>query len=320
MNEHDSNKTYRNISINHSLNRYILDVDLALTLGFNLIILTFVFSPLLNGTVARPILSIILILFIPGYSLVAALFPGKDDIGAIERIALSFGLNLAIIPLIGLFLNFTPFGIRLEPIATLITLFIIICVLMANWRRHKLPAVERFSPDMVSILLDVRKSLFTPDENHLNNTLSIITILIILVIILMSAYFLLIPVPGESYTEFYILGTDGKIGNYPVDFSLGDNKSILVNVANHERRTVNYDLVISLNDSTRPIYTDQFTLADNQTWNKSVVLKPDLSGTNLKLMFLLYADRNMNAPYRECHLYVNVTSNNTIAGPARPGL
>ena len=48
-------------------------------------------------------------LFLPGYALIATLFPRKDDLDGIERIALSFGLSIAITPLLGLALNYTPF-------------------------------------------------------------------------------------------------------------------------------------------------------------------------------------------------------------------
>jgi uncharacterized membrane protein len=34
-----------------------------------------------------------MVLFLPGYALIAALFPRKDDLDGIERIALSFGLT-----------------------------------------------------------------------------------------------------------------------------------------------------------------------------------------------------------------------------------
>jgi uncharacterized membrane protein len=59
-------------------------------------------------------------LFLPGYALIATLFPRKGDLDGIERIALSFGLSIAITPLLGLGLNYTPFGIRLTPILIVI--------------------------------------------------------------------------------------------------------------------------------------------------------------------------------------------------------
>ncbi len=74
------------------------------------------------------VLAILLVLFVPGYVLVAALFPGaiiegKPEIDWIERIALSFGLSIAVVPLLGLLLNFTPWGIRFVPIVATIALF-----------------------------------------------------------------------------------------------------------------------------------------------------------------------------------------------------
>ncbi len=49
-------------------------------------------------------------------SFVAGEMDSREGIDGIERVALSFGLSIAIVPLIGLALNFTPWGIRLVPI------------------------------------------------------------------------------------------------------------------------------------------------------------------------------------------------------------
>jgi len=65
------------------------------------------------------------VLFLPGYALIATLYPRKDDLDAIERVALSFGLSIAISPLLGLALNYTPFGIRLTPILIVLSVFTI---------------------------------------------------------------------------------------------------------------------------------------------------------------------------------------------------
>ncbi len=58
----------------------------------------------------RIFLGLLFVLFLPGYIFVAALFPKKADVDSIERVALSFGLSIAIVPLIGLILNYTPLG------------------------------------------------------------------------------------------------------------------------------------------------------------------------------------------------------------------
>jgi len=55
-------------------------------------------------------------LYLPGSMLIEALYPRTEDLDSLERLALSIGLSLAIIPLIGLLLNYTPWGIRLTPI------------------------------------------------------------------------------------------------------------------------------------------------------------------------------------------------------------
>jgi len=71
----------------------------------------------------RYVLGAIFVLCLPGYSFTKALFPTQvpiklstETLDAIERIALSLCMSLALVPIVGLLLNYTPWGIRLTPI------------------------------------------------------------------------------------------------------------------------------------------------------------------------------------------------------------
>lgn len=74
----------------------------------------------------RNMLGIIFLLFLPGYSLIKALIP-NNLINIIERLALSLGFSIVLISIIGLALNYTPWGVRITSISlstlTLIFLF-----------------------------------------------------------------------------------------------------------------------------------------------------------------------------------------------------
>ena len=121
-----------------------LPADLALVIALTLACILFVMVPPLNETPVRVLLGLLLVLFLPGYSLIAALFPKRDDLDGIERIALSFGLSIAVVPLLGLALNYTPFGIRLVPILIVLSMFTISLAVVACVRRCWLPEGERF--------------------------------------------------------------------------------------------------------------------------------------------------------------------------------
>lgn len=117
------------------------DLDLALVILFTILCIPFVLIPPLNEiSPVRIILGLPLVLFLPGYALIAALFPRKDDLDAIERVALSFGLSIAITPLLGLALNYTPFGIRLAPVLIVLSVFTISLAICAYVRRSRITA------------------------------------------------------------------------------------------------------------------------------------------------------------------------------------
>jgi len=118
--------------------------DLALVIFLTLLCIPFVLIPPLNESPVRIILGLPLVLFLPGYALIAALFIRKDDLDGIERIALSFGLSIAISPLLGLGLNYTQFGIRLTPILIVLTVFTIALAIGARVRRSGIPDSNEF--------------------------------------------------------------------------------------------------------------------------------------------------------------------------------
>ncbi len=98
-------------------------------LGFNIIFLggsfsiIFVLNYDLNESFVITLLALPFLLFLPGYLLIYVLFPKKGDLGGIERALLSFGLSLIFTPIIGLLLNYTPFGISLIYMHLVLSIF-----------------------------------------------------------------------------------------------------------------------------------------------------------------------------------------------------
>lgn len=71
----------------------------------------------------RHVLGTIFVLWLPGYTFTKALYPtnpvtgdSEKGLDMVELIAFSIGMSLALVPIVGLLLNYTPWGIRLTPI------------------------------------------------------------------------------------------------------------------------------------------------------------------------------------------------------------
>jgi hypothetical protein len=84
-----------------------------------------------------------LVLFIPGYVTLEALLPKGHEFDRIERFALSVGVSLTLVPLIGLLLNYTPWGITLTPILISLALFTLALSFLALERQYQLSSRTR---------------------------------------------------------------------------------------------------------------------------------------------------------------------------------
>ena len=97
----------------------------------------------------RYVLGSIFVLWLPGYTFIKALFPTKvpiktssESLDTIERVALSSGMSLALVPIVGLLLNYTPWGIRLTPIVLSLLSLTTIFATVAIIREHETTILE----------------------------------------------------------------------------------------------------------------------------------------------------------------------------------
>ncbi|MCZ7399995.1 MAG: DUF1616 domain-containing protein [Candidatus Methanoperedens sp.] len=276
-------------------------LDLKLIIVYLLLATVFLTIPPLDKTIIRTILGIPLVLFIPGYVLIAALFPKKNDLDGIERIALSFGLSIAIVPLLGLGLNFTPWGIRFGPILATLILFSLCLLIIAHSRRLELPGEERFEISLNAAIASVKGEIMG-EKNRTDKILTIVLILSIMVSLFTLVYVIVTPKQGEKFTEFYLLGPKGKAADYPGEVIPGNPINLIVGIVNHEYSDMNYTLKVQIKNNT--FLERKILLPHNETWEKPVSFTINNTGSNLKLEFLLYREGNVT-PYRETHLWVN---------------
>ncbi|MDK2948693.1 Uncharacterized membrane protein [Methanolobus vulcani] len=282
--------------------------DIKLVIALVLLTDIFVLTPFLSDSPIRTALGLPMVLFLPGYALIAALFPGKNDLDGIERIALSFGLSIAVVPLIGLGLNYTPWGIRLVPILVFLTNFTILMSIVAVYRREAL-GLDAFSVPFREMYESVIAEINEKPESRLDRILTIILVISILVSVMTLVYVVVTPKQGEKFTEFYILGPERMADDYKTQLELGESVDVIIGIVNHEYSVVNYSIVIRLNNETieTPPGLNHISLAHNVTWEKPVSFIPAVTGEDMKLQYLLYRDDNMTEPYRDLHLWINVT-------------
>ncbi|MGB2728529.1 MAG: DUF1616 domain-containing protein [Halobacteriota archaeon] len=236
------------------------------------------------------------------YSLIAALFPRKDDLDAIERIALSFGLSIAITPLLGLALNYTPFRIRLSPVLIVLSIFTISLALIAYARKSMVPEEDRFVVDFTAFFKNIEP--FKATDTKIDRILSVILIISIILAISMTVYVVVTPKEGEKFTEFYVLGPNGKADDYPTNLKVGEEGKVIIGIVNHEYANVTYPLEVRLNGEV--IDEKSIDLTHNETWESPFTFRTTKAGEDQKLEFLLYKNREPE-PYRSLHLWVDVT-------------
>jgi uncharacterized membrane protein len=303
-------------------------LDLILVSGWLFLCLIVFYLPFLDSTVVNYVLTIPLVLVIPGYCLIAVLFPKGSDISLLERIALSIGLSIVIIPLIGLGLNFTPWGIRREPVMVSLILFSLVMVSVAFFRRVILPRNERFSMPFSRIRPALFKAFLSKGNTRADQLLNVVIILGIIIVTLTTINVIVNPREGEHFSEFYILGENRTAADYPDQILVGQSYPLYIGIVNHEYRNTTYTVETWMtreeyNTTTNtssvlamdPLDRLSLTLSHNETIEIPYNMSAKKTGYN-RVEFLLFNEsvpgplvndsNRFNATYRDLALWITV--------------
>ncbi len=266
----------------------------------NLLVIALVLATIFLPTSSiRIVLGVPFLIFFPGYAALAGIFPARQSIDGIERIALSFGLSIAIVPLIALALNYTPWGIRLEPILYSVSLFIVTASIVAWLRRRRLPEPDRFT-------LEFRLSLPTLGQGTLNRVLMIAVALAVFGAVATTMYVIVRPGAEEQFTEFYILDSQGKAAEYPEEVRVGEEATLILGIVNHENGVVSYRVEIRFQGVTGDV-VGPVVLGDEEEWQETVGFMPQEAGSRQKVEFVLYKEGEASPYLKPLTLWVDVT-------------
>ncbi|WP_207589596.1 DUF1616 domain-containing protein [Halomontanus rarus] len=298
----------------------LIPADLGAILAVTILFNAAMFAPIVRETPLRIPLVLAFVLFVPGYALVAALYPergesptdGGDDgstpdmrfregIDGPERVALSFGLSMVTVPIIGLLLTFTPWGIRLIPIAIGITAFSLITTGVAIIRRWSVPEVERFRIPYSAWLASGRDRILRPDDRA-DAALTVLLIASVLLAAGSAGYAAsILPQDDEFSTVTLLTEDDGELvaDEYPTEFEPGESQELVLAIDNQEEQPMDYTVVVVEQDAE--IVDNETTVHEQQELERFEVrldhdetetvkqeIEPTLAADEIRIVWLVY--------------------------------
>jgi uncharacterized membrane protein len=249
----------------------------------------------------RIVLGLLFVLFFPGYTLMAALFPRKTGLETITRLALSVGTSIALVVIFLLLLNATPWGIQLYPNLAVLFLFTVAMAVIAWRRRRSFAPGERFDPAAnfkPSVL-----ARFWNEKGYLDQALSTFLVLAIIGVIGTLGFVIAKPMAGGNFTEFYLLDTERKADYYPSELAIGEEGEVIIGIVNREDGTEVYNVEIVL-DGEKTSEIGPINLAQEEKWEQEVSFTPARAGPGQKVEFRLYKESRQL--YRTLQLWIDV--------------
>ena len=236
-------------------------------------------------------LGTILIVFFPGYALTVISYPEKDSINVWERLGLSMILSLFITFII-VIVNFYSNIAGTTPLFSTASVITMVLALIAVPSLLTVPMEERFYWHPLKSLENLKSSP--------KGKMSFILVILFLLSVVTIFYLIANPNPGESFTEFYILGPQGMAADYPVNLTAGQEQTVIIGLVNHEHNQTSYRIVVQSNGNI--MNQQDISLQQNQRVEIPYNFTMEKSG---KVEFLLYKQPDTNV-YMSLYLWVNV--------------
>jgi len=276
--------------------------------------------------------------FLPGYAVTTLLFPTQPTgqqsehesaPGYWERAALAVGMSVVFLPLLGMLLSVFSLGVTPVTGMAVVSMVTILALAGGVIRRNQYQAERRYQLSIpFAKLRDQANAWRRPDDDTqwVDKALSGLLVVAIIAAAMSFAFVVTAPSEPATYTEASLLAEadSGELvaENYPTEFDLGDEASLAVDITNYEGESVTYSVVVQqqrLTDSETPtvvdreeLQTERSTVADGETWRYDHTLEPTFSGSQLRVVYLIYKGEPPEQPTvdnADEHLSVSIDVN-----------
>lgn len=291
--------------------RPFLYYDLLLVFLTTVISLAFLLVPGLNNTIWTSLLGLFLMFFLPGYALIAVIYPKIGDLHGGKRLIFSFGVSYLLTALIGLILNYIPLGNTLNTLGSHLNIILLglsiltlIFISAAYLARRRVPRDNCFQLDLRGACRNIKGGLTGETRNR--NLFSVAVFIVIMLMVSLPAYEIMKPSEQtvQSYSEFYVLGPDGNnITEYPNNLTSGENGMVTMVLVNHENQETSYQITTTSNQTVM----DEINVILQPNEKKEIPYNFTAGEPAVKkLEFLLYKLPDVNVVYLSQSFMVNI--------------
>jgi len=282
----------------------------------------------------RASFALVTLALLPGYVLVAIVYPWNDQHqwdefqpSYVERTALAFGTSVALLPLLALVPGLL--GFEYSPLTILVVLegLLAIGIPIAVYRRKGLQHSHQFRLPLSGWMSGLSEWLrhSSPSRRVLRGAL----VVSVLVAVLSFGFVLAVPTDGESYSTMTLLTEDESgdqvTSDYPTDMTAETPSKLTLAVENNRQQETTYTVVVQLErvaagDSQEIVETEQIdrfqpTVDRGETWTQQHTVTSTMTGEDLRLRYYLYVGEPPDSVGPETardhlHLWVDVAPRN----------
>jgi len=314
--------------------------DLVVLLGvlvvMNVVLLVPAFrSATIAGARLQTLVAVPVLFWVPGYVLVAVLFPGRSiadrgstdsqSVDLVQRAALSFGMSLALLPVFAVIIG-TLAGYSRLIVLTGLTVVLLAGIILAAVRRLRLQSDAAFGVPVRRLGHEFRRWLRRHD-GLVDGIGTVAFVLAVLVAVGAAGVAVATPYQSDGSSTLYLV-TENETGawtasDYPTEFTAGEERSLAVAIENNEGHRQDYTVVIAVErvradgpeqSATESRELDRFrsNVPDRQTWTGRHTVAPERIGEDIRLQYYLYkgesapADPDPSTAYRDVYLWIEV--------------
>lgn len=289
-----------------------------------------------SGHPIRLFVAFVSLLFIPGYVLTLAVFPADDSVsrgrrlsriasgasgpaglGTWERLALSFGLSILLLPAFALVIELVSLPYEYTTVGSTVGVFCLLTFAVGSLRRRRLEPSSRYDPKLSAPWLSV------PRGEGLDLVLNAALAITVVATLAGLGVALAVPPEGDGFTEVSLLteDTNGDLSasDYPAELTRNETTELVLTVTNRESKRNDYNVVVQLQElNSNGTVTERATVdifendvGPGETWRARHDLQLFRPGEDQRVMYLVYRGTPPESPtvenaYRHVYFWTDV--------------